>query len=215
MGWAWRGFSAAARAKRRSVSTSALKQQPDYRPALLNLAIVAQQYLKDRQLALREVSGVSRVKAAASQRGSPGGDRAPARTGTQPARRDRAATNEPAQPSTRANPPRPAATNVARAATAAKAEPAPATPKAAPANVVRAESAAHVPRPAPTNVTAPPDECRGCEAGSGAGPEAGAGCCYGSCPIHCRASRIPGRHRTGAGKRGGTEGRQARLLPAP
>ena len=32
---------------------SALKQQPDYRPALLNLAIVSHQYLRDRQLALQ------------------------------------------------------------------------------------------------------------------------------------------------------------------
>ena len=32
----------------------ALKAQPDYRPALLNLAIVAQQYLNDRQLAVQK-----------------------------------------------------------------------------------------------------------------------------------------------------------------
>ena len=33
---------------------AALKEQPVYRPALLNLAIVAQQYLNDRQLALQK-----------------------------------------------------------------------------------------------------------------------------------------------------------------
>ena len=33
---------------------SALKQQPDYRPALLNLAILAHQYLRDHQLALQK-----------------------------------------------------------------------------------------------------------------------------------------------------------------
>ena len=87
----------------------ALKQQPDYRPALLNLAIVAQQYLKDRQLALEK------YREYLSLRPPPANAEALAATVRQleqelnpPGRR--AATNELAQPSPRVIPPRPAVT---------------------------------------------------------------------------------------------------------
>lgn len=55
---AWNGLGLVKLERNRAAEAAdcfnrALKQQPDYRPARLNLAIVSQQYLKDRQLALR------------------------------------------------------------------------------------------------------------------------------------------------------------------
>ena len=43
---------------------SALKAQPDYRPALLNLAIVSEEYLKDRPLALQKFRQYAALKPA-------------------------------------------------------------------------------------------------------------------------------------------------------
>ena len=124
----------------------ALKQQPDCRPALLNLAIVSHQYLKDRQLALEKYREYLALRPA------PANAEALLPTVRQleqelnpPARH--VAANEVAQPSPKMNVLKPAVTNVTRAAS---------SPKLAPANVARAEPAAHVPKPAPTNVTAPP-----------------------------------------------------------
>jgi tetratricopeptide (TPR) repeat protein len=132
----------------------ALKQQPDYRPALLNLAIVSQQYLKDRQLALEKY----REYLASS----PPPENAQALMATvrqleqelnPPARP--AATNDLAQRAPRVNPPRPAVTNVTRLASVPKTEPPPSPPRTAQVSVARLEPAVHVPKPAPTNVIAP------------------------------------------------------------
>ena len=133
----------------------ALKQQPDYRPALLNLAIVSHQYLKDHRLALEKYHEYLALK--------PPPDNADALMATvqqleqelNPQARH-AATSETAQPALRVNPPKPAVTNVTRIASAIKAEPPPIPPKSSPTNVAKPESAAHVPKAAPTNVIAPP-----------------------------------------------------------
>ena len=132
----------------------ALKQQPDYRPALLNLAIVSHQYLKDRRLALEKYHEYLALK--------PPPDNADALMATvqqleqelNPQARH-AATSETAQPALRVNPPKPAVTNVTRIASAIIAEPPPNPPKPSPTNVAKPESAAHVPKAAPTNVIAP------------------------------------------------------------
>jgi tetratricopeptide (TPR) repeat protein len=133
----------------------ALKQQPDYRPALLNLAIVSYQYLKDRQLALEKYREYLALK--------PPPDNADALMATvqqleqelNPQAR-LAAISETAQPAPRVNPPKPAVTNVTKIASAIKAEPPPSPPKPSPTNVAKPELAAHVPKSAPTNVIAPP-----------------------------------------------------------
>src|ERR1035441_8097436 len=120
----------------------ALKQQPDYRPALLNLAIVSHQYLKDRRLALEKYHEYLALK--------PPPDNADALMATvqqleqelNPQARH-AATSETAQPALRVNPPKPAVTNVTRIASAIIAEPPPNPPKPSPTNVAKPESAAH------------------------------------------------------------------------
>ena len=117
----------------------ALKQQPDYRPALLNLAIVSQQYLKDRPLALEKYReylalrppSANAVALVATVRQLEQELNPPAR---------RAATNEPAQPSPKVPAPKPAVTNVTRVAS---------PPKPAPANVARPEAAVNLPAPPP------------------------------------------------------------------
>jgi Flp pilus assembly protein TadD len=110
---------------------SALKQQPDYRPALLNLAIVSHQYLKDRQLALEKYREYLALKP------PPPNAEALAAIVRQleqelnpPARH--AATNEPAQLSPKVNPPKPTVTNVTRVASAPKPEPAATVTESAP-----------------------------------------------------------------------------------
>src|ERR1035437_1989868 len=101
---------------------SALKQQPDYRPALLNLEIVAHQYLRERQLALEKYREYLALKptppsAAAlaatvrqlEQELSPPGRHAP--------------PNGPAQAVANVDPPKPTATNVSRVASATHSSP--------------------------------------------------------------------------------------------
>ena len=120
----------------------ALKQPGGYPPALLNLAIVAHQYLRDRPLALQKYREYLALKP------TPANAEALAATVRQleqelnpPARR--AVTNATAAAASRAAiPPKPAATNVTRVASAPKPEPAPSAPKPAVTNV---------PKPAPTN----------------------------------------------------------------
>ena len=133
---------------------NALKEQPDYRPALLNLAVVSHQYLKDRQMALEKYREYLALRPP-----PPNADALAAivrqleQELNPPARR--VATNELAQLSPKANAPKPAVTNVARVASVPKAESAPSAPKPAPVNVARLEPAPHLTKPAPTNVTAP------------------------------------------------------------
>ena len=133
----------------------ALKQQADYRPALLNLAIVLHQYLKDRQLALEKYREYLALKPAPANAESL---LATVRQLEQelnlPSRR--VATNEVAQPALKVNPPKPAVTNVARILPSPKAELPPNPPKPAPTNVVRAVPAVHAAKVAPTNVTPAP-----------------------------------------------------------
>jgi len=122
---------------------SALKQQPDYRPALLNLAIVAHQYLKEPQLALEK------YREYLALRPPPANAEALAATVRQleqelnPQARP-TVTNAVAQANPNPNPPRPAATNVTRIASAPKPEPAATALKPA---------ATHAPKPVPA---APP-----------------------------------------------------------
>jgi tetratricopeptide (TPR) repeat protein len=124
---------------------SALKQQPGYRPALLNLAIVAHQYLRDRPLALQKYREYLALKP------PPANADALAATVRQleqelnpPVRR--AVTNATPLASPATPPAKPVATNVARVASAPKPEPASNAPKAAPT---------HLPKPIPTNVAKP------------------------------------------------------------
>jgi tetratricopeptide (TPR) repeat protein len=144
---------------------SALKQQPGYRPALLNLAIVAHQYLKDRQLALEKYREYMSLKP------PPANAEALAATVRQleqelnpPVRP--AATNLAAQPNTNlpklsaVTPPKPPATNMVRIASTPKPEPAvgvskPAAtspPKITTASLPRTASAVTSPPPARVEV---------------------------------------------------------------
>jgi len=125
---------------------SALKQQPDYPPALLNLAIVAHQYLRDRQLALQRYREYLAIEP------TPANAEALAPTVRQleqeltpPVRR--APTNALAQLNAKSALPRPPATNLTRAASA---------PKAGSAAVPPRPVATNVPKPAPVVATATP-----------------------------------------------------------
>jgi tetratricopeptide (TPR) repeat protein len=125
---------------------SALKQQPNYGPALLNLAIVSHQYLKDRQLALEKYREYLVLKP------TPPNTDVLAATVRQleqelnpPVRH--AATNAVAQPSPSVTSPKPAVTNVTRIANAPKSEQVAATPRPVVTNV---------PRPAPVVVAPAP-----------------------------------------------------------
>jgi Flp pilus assembly protein TadD len=116
---------------------SALEQQPRYRPALLNLAIVSQQYLRDRQLALQKYREYLALKPppanatalAAIVRQLEQELRPPAVQAT---------TNAVAQPNLSANPAKPLMTNATRMASAPKAEQV----------VKRAEDVSNAPAPA-------------------------------------------------------------------
>jgi tetratricopeptide (TPR) repeat protein len=121
----------------------ALKQQPDYRPALLNLAIVAHQYLKDHPLALR------RYKEYLALKPPPADADALLVTVRQleqelnpPAPVPHIPTNAAPQVAASVTPPKPAAPRVTPIAAAPKPEPAPIAPKT---------TAVAPPKPVPTN----------------------------------------------------------------
>ena len=133
---------------------SALKQQPDYRPALLNLAIVSHQYLRDRPLALQRYREYLALKPA------PANADALAATVRQleqelnpPVRHP--VTNAVAPPKPNASVPKPPATNVTRKASAPKPEPAATISKSAATNPPKPEPAAIMLKPAVTNVPKP------------------------------------------------------------
>jgi len=141
---------------------SALKQQPLYRPALLNLAIVSQQYLKDRQLALQKYREYLALKP------PPANADALAATVRQLEQElnppvHPAATNvvgqlnQNANPpkSSAASPPKPPATNVAHLASAPRPEPAAHLTRPAATNTPK-PAATNVAKPAPVLATAPP-----------------------------------------------------------
>jgi tetratricopeptide (TPR) repeat protein len=133
---------------------SALKQQPVYRPALLNLAIVSHQYLKDRQLALEKYREYLALKPVPAN--------ADALTAT--VRQLEQELNPPVrQPVTNAvaplnpNPgvPKPPTTNVMRKVSAPKPDAAATIPKIAATNPLKAETAASMPKPVATKVPKP------------------------------------------------------------
>ena len=66
----WPELSAAIRAKRRNFLWCGEGEKPDYAPALLNLAMVAQQYLHDNALGAAKLSRVSGADAAPGKLGS-------------------------------------------------------------------------------------------------------------------------------------------------
>jgi tetratricopeptide (TPR) repeat protein len=129
----------------------ALKQQPDYRPALLNLAIVAQQYLKDRQLALDKYREYLALKPTPPNADVLAATVRQLEQELNPPGRH-AATNAVAQPSANVNPPKPVVTNVARAANAPKPEPTATPPRQVAANVPRPTQVFPAPPPANAEV---------------------------------------------------------------
>ena len=164
---AWNGLGL-ARLQRGQASDAArsfgnaLKHQPDYRPALLNLAIVSHQYLKDRQLALEKYREYLALKP------TPANAEALASTVRQleqelspPPRHP--ATNAVAQLKLNAIPPKPsaaiqpkaAATNVARTASAPRPEVAANVPRPPATNLPRPEPVANGPKPSATNLPRP------------------------------------------------------------
>jgi Flp pilus assembly protein TadD len=131
----------------------ALKQQPDYHPALLNLAIVSHQYLKDRQMALQKYREYLALKP------PPADSAALVATVRQleqelnlPVRHP--ATDAVGQPYLNANPPKAPATNGTRIASAPKQEPAPGVPKPTATNVPKSATTNGL-KPAPAIVSAP------------------------------------------------------------
>ena len=204
---------------------SALKQQPDYRPALLNLAIVSHQYLKDRQLALEKYREYLALKPTPAERRRPGCDRAAARTGTQSAG---AACGDECGGSTQPKPPKPPA-----AAQAACDERGADCQRAATgAGRQRDQAGCDQSAEAGTRgqcAETGRDQCAEASAGRGdgaagergggetarrAGSEAGAGRSDGPGPSPGFASRTFDHHLVGARERRGPESRQARFLPA-
>jgi Flp pilus assembly protein TadD len=135
---------------------SALKQQPSYRPALLNLAIVSHQYLRNRPLALQKYREYLALKPA------PANADALAATVRQleqelnpPVPVRPPVTNALAPPKPAASGPKPPATNVTRKASAPKPEPAATISKSPVANPQKPEPAATALKPAVTNVPKP------------------------------------------------------------
>ena len=132
----------------------ALKQSGGYGPALLNLAIVAHQYLRDRPLALQKYREYLALKPAPANAGALLATvRQLEQELSPPARR--AATNATARVSPVAASPKPVVTNVTRVASAPKPEPAPSAPKPAVTNVPKPVST-NVPKPAPAKLATAP-----------------------------------------------------------
>ena len=129
---------------------SALKRQPDYRPALLNLAVVAQEYLRDRQLALQKYREYAALKP------PPANADALATIVRQleqelnpPARHPVTNVVSPVTPT--AGPPKPAAANVTRKVSAPKPEAAAPMTRPAATNLPKPEPPAVVLKSAATN----------------------------------------------------------------
>lgn len=131
----------------------ALKQQPDYRPALLNLAIVAHQYLKDRPLALQKYQEYLALKPPPANADALIATVRQLQQEVNPPLRP-ASTNAAPQVTLQASPPKPVATNALRVAGAPRPEPAPVVPKAPAASSPKPVTT-NVPKPAPTVVVAP------------------------------------------------------------
>jgi len=127
---------------------SALKQQPGYGPALLNLAIVSHQYLKDRSVALQKYREYLALKPPPDNQEAVRSVAHQLELELEPPARPAAATI-PAPVNTNASAPKAASTdlNVARPSVAPKPEPVVAVPKAV--------AAASPPKPEPLLPPAP------------------------------------------------------------
>ena len=102
---------------------SALKAQPDYRPALLNLAIVSEEYLKDRPLALQKFREYAALKPAPQEAQAVRLLALQIEQELNPPPRP-VLTNPAPLPKTNATLPKPAVTNMTRTVIAAKVDPA-------------------------------------------------------------------------------------------
>jgi len=126
---------------------SALEQQPRYAPALLNLAIVSQQYLRDRKLALQKYRECLALK-------PPPADATTLAAIVRQLEQElnptavQAATNAVAQPNPSANPAKPPATNATRIVGAPKVEPVIQASKSDSSHPQKSESASDLLKPA-------------------------------------------------------------------
>ncbi|HOX57314.1 MAG TPA: tetratricopeptide repeat protein [Candidatus Paceibacterota bacterium] len=133
---------------------AALKQRTDYRPALLNLAIVAHQHLRDHRLALQKYREyLALMPPPANADALAATVRQLEQELTPPSRR--VATNGPTQSKAVTTPSKPVATNVARISSTPKPVPASDVPKPAAVNVPK-RAATNMPKPAPAVVTTAP-----------------------------------------------------------
>jgi Flp pilus assembly protein TadD len=164
---AWNGLGL-ARLQRGGASEAAqcfdnaLKQQPDYRPALLNLAIVSHQYLKDRQFALEKYREYLALKPTPANADALSATVRQLEQELSPPPRH-PATNAIAQLKPNAIPPKPsattqpkpAATNVTRTASAPRSELAANAPRPPATNLPKPEAVASGLKPAATNPPKP------------------------------------------------------------
>ena len=111
---------------------SALKAQPDYRPAMLNLAIVSEEYLKDRPLALQKFREYAALKPAPQEAQAVRLLALQIEQELNPPARS-ALTNRAPLPKTNVVFPKPAVTNMTRTVIAPKVNPPPDSPKVQPA----------------------------------------------------------------------------------
>jgi Flp pilus assembly protein TadD len=132
---------------------SALKKQPGYAPALLNLAIVSHQYLRDRQVALQKYRDYLALKPPPPNADAVAATVRQLEQELNPQVR-RVPTNAVAQLSPSATPPRAAVTNQARTTSASKAEPVSNATRTAAANRPKATQT-NAPKPAPVILPAP------------------------------------------------------------
>jgi tetratricopeptide (TPR) repeat protein len=148
---AWNGLGLAQLQRGRASEAaqsfeSALKQQPDYRPALLNLAIVAQQYLKDHRLALEKYKQYLALKPTPANAADLTATVRQLEQELAPLPRH-PATNAVAPLSPKALPSKPAVTNVTRVLNPPKSEPVANPPKPVATNLAKPAPAAMAPKP--------------------------------------------------------------------
>jgi tetratricopeptide (TPR) repeat protein len=133
---------------------NALKEQPDYRPALLNLAIVSHQYLRERPLALQKYREYLALKPTPANADSLAATVQQLEQELNPPGRH-SPTNAVAPLNPSASVLKPPATNVTRKASASKPEAIPSPPKLVATNPPKAETAANVAKPVAMNTAKP------------------------------------------------------------
>ncbi len=133
---------------------SALKRQADYQPALLNLAIVAQEYLRDPAFALQKYREYLALKPPPANAAAIAATVRQLEQELTPPTRPVAASGV-VQPSRNTAAPKPAVTSAPRSVRSAGAESTPSKPRPAPAHVERSEPASNAPRPAVEVAAAP------------------------------------------------------------